>query len=313
MAQESIVRQVWAWLWDAAPLRVPLTRERLAMWCKLTVVLAAGACVACSNESGSVTGPSSVGAPTSQHLTTFEEAPTLAFVEPPAMYVTPALGSCVSYDSLPAVVKWVVHNVLPENNAIIQSAYHFSSTPGCNPTSENRRTQNSHLRTKQVGPLVYVEFDKSAYSCRGRIQPDVDVSGHTVIGLIINNPNGKICGDDVTPPERTPVSPPPSPKTPRPAVPPPVAKVPPYTYPPIIPPPSVCPVDLYYSMSTTPNAGWSKCVNGKQTRKTMYCRKDGANPVCPDPAWFVESRTCGPNGYGPAIPVKAETPGVSIK
>ena len=36
MAQ-SILRRLYEWLFYTAPLRVPLTRERLAMWCKLSV------------------------------------------------------------------------------------------------------------------------------------------------------------------------------------------------------------------------------------------------------------------------------------
>jgi hypothetical protein len=93
---------------------------------------------------------------------------------------------CLDAAALPAVLEWRIPDVPVD--AKIDRAYAHDDTAICEPTGQELRTQNDHLRFErdpaEPGTLI-VRFDLNTYDC-GHAQVNIDINGVTLLGEVVN-------------------------------------------------------------------------------------------------------------------------------
>lgn len=150
----------------------------------LSAVLLVGAlAVACGDDHGSLTGPSS---------TQSTVAPAASQPPPPDPIVPGAPGPVregplgfADAVNLPPVVEWTLYRV--PVTAKIEKAFDWDDDPSYDPVNtggKHTRTENDDLLVTREGTTVHVAFNLKAFTC-GRTQVDVSIDGVVWVHLVI--------------------------------------------------------------------------------------------------------------------------------
>lgn len=92
-------------------------------------------------------------------------------------------SGCVDAATIGDVAVWYLTN-LPRGASVTDKAYHYHPDVNCLPTIDNGRHDNEHFRFFWVSDtMLLVEYDLTAYPCRGRQQPDLDINGELAFGM----------------------------------------------------------------------------------------------------------------------------------